>query len=139
YKPPQTDRDAIDYAVTFVLALNNIPVIFVEVKPKVAFNTISGRSGADDQMRQRFQQLYDAMPSKMVGLSALGPLVCRYSLSKEDNVINPPYIERSPQIIRDVAPQGNWDIDVTTVQGGQRILEIFEHVKDVMLGEAHEV
>jgi hypothetical protein len=71
----------------------------------------------------------------LLGISAFGHIICKYELDKGNNRITPNAIPDSADYVVDVAPQERWDLDLTTDVGGDRILDIFEQVKNVMMRE----
>jgi hypothetical protein len=108
----------------------------VEIKPLPAIHSLSARAEADSQMRQRFTDFYGASSTIFTGISAFGHIVCKYELNKEDgNGITPQGLQNSVNYVVDVAPRTRWDLDLTTPQGADRILKIFQEVKNVMLDE----
>ena len=110
--------------------------MFVEIKTGSAINSLSARALADAQTRERFGNYYDATPSIFVGLSAFGRHVAQYTLNKEkNNKITPSRILASPEHLVDVAPRQRWDVDLTTEEGGRRMLDIIQLVELVMIDE----
>ncbi|KAM6489259.1 hypothetical protein JOM56_015160 [Amanita muscaria] len=109
--------------------------MFVEIKPLTAMNSLSVRADADAQMRQRFLDFFDAMPTILTGISAFGHVVCKYELDKENKRITPSKIERRTNCVTDVAPRARWDLDLTTAEGAARIQAIFQEVKNVKFNE----
>ena len=74
-----------------------IRAMFVEIKTGSAINSLSARTLADAQTRERFGDYYDATPSIFVGLSAFGRHVAQYTLNiEENNKITPSWILASP-------------------------------------------
>ncbi|KIL59527.1 hypothetical protein M378DRAFT_169177 [Amanita muscaria Koide BX008] len=132
---PQVERESVDYGVLFKIERQRIPVMFVEIKPLTAMNSLSVRADADAQMRQRFLDFFDAMPTILTGISAFGHVVCKYELDKENKRITPSKIERRTNCVTDVAPRARWDLDLTTAEGAARIQAIFQEVKNVKLNE----
>ena len=110
--------------------------MFVEIKTGSAINSLSARALTDAQTWERFGDYYDATPSIFVGLSAFGHHVAQYTLNKEENnKITPSRILASPEHLVDVAPRQRWDIDLTTEEGGRRMLDIIQLVELVMIDE----
>ena len=110
--------------------------MFVEIKTGSAINSLSARALADAQTRERFGDYYDATPSIFVGLSAFGHHVAQYTLNKEkNNKITPSRTLASPEHLVDVAPRQRWDVDLTTEEGGRRMLDIIQLVELVMIDE----
>ena len=111
--------------------------MFVEIKTGSAINSLSARALADAQTRERFGDYYDATPSIFVGLSAFGRHVAQYTLNKEENnKITPSQILASPERLVDVAPRQRWGIDLTTEEGGRRMVDIIQLVELVMIDES---
>ena len=135
-RPPLRTREAVDFGILFKIERQRIPVMFVEIKPLPAINSLSARAEADSQMRQRFADFYDASSTIFTGISAFGHIVCKYELDKDDdNRITPEAVQNSINYVVDVAPRARWDLDLTTAEGAARVLNIFQTVKNVMVDE----
>jgi len=136
-RPPLRTREAVDYfGILFKIERQRLPVMFVEIKPLPAINSLSARAEADSQMRQRFADFYDVSSTIFTGISAFGHIVCKYELDKhDDNRITPEAVQNSINFVVDVAPRARWDLDLTTAEGAARVLNIFQAVKNVMLDE----
>lgn len=136
---PNKNRESVDFGVFFKIERQRIPVMFVEIKPLTAIDSLSVRADADAQMRRRFIDFYDATPTILTGISAFGHVVCKYELDKENKRITPSKIEKRTNCVTDVAPRARWDLDLTIAEGAARIQAIFQQVKDVKLNEAVHV
>ena len=73
----------------FRVDLHRIPVFFVEIKTALTITLLSARADADDQMQERFRQLYDQSLSELRGISALGTKLCFFSLDKKLESLTP--------------------------------------------------
>lgn len=105
--------------------------MFVEVNPLIAIKSANARMEADENIRQRFKHLYSSRPSSIIGISALGPLVCCYRFDRETGLIKPTYNDAPPS-------QDSWNVDVTTQRGGAQIEYIFKEVKSIVLEASPE-
>jgi len=124
---------AIDFVVTYVVAMDEKPIFFLEIKPPGHVNDISCRIAADDQMRDRFRGLYDLTPlPRLHGISAMGQRLAFYSLDKSNGNVDPEYVERSRTRIMDVVPTNRWDLDITTAAGYERFMEVVNDVRGMV-------
>ena len=122
--------------VTYVVELDGKPIFFVEIKPPVNRDTISARSAADIQMRDRFRDLFDLTPFDMMyGVSAMGKHIAIYSLKKSTGTILPEVIPGSTTLIIDTAPKERWNLDITTVEGYDAFMEVVRKVKAMVQRE----
>lgn len=128
-RPPEQTRDAVDFCVIFQIERNKTPVMFVELKPLAKLRRICESASFRAESERRFADFYDASPTVFTGISAFGPVVCKYELNKEDKSFTPELIPDIGAYINDVAPLDRWDLDLRTDVGGDRILDIFEKVK----------
>ncbi|KIM72899.1 hypothetical protein PILCRDRAFT_81537 [Piloderma croceum F 1598] len=124
---------SIDFVVTYVVAMDEKPIFFLEIKPPGHVGDISSRIAADDQMRVRFRSLYDLTPLPTLhGISAMGPRLAFYCLTKATGNIEPEYVERSRSRITDVVPANRWDSDITTAVGYGRFMQIVNDVRGMV-------
>ncbi|KAF8218671.1 hypothetical protein L208DRAFT_1419637 [Tricholoma matsutake] len=120
---------SVDFVVTYVVAMDEKPIFFLEIKPPGHVNDISSRIAADDQMRDRFRSLYDLTPlPRLHGISAMGQRLAFYCLDKASGNVEPEYVERSRSRITDVVPAERWDLDITTAAGYERFMDVINNV-----------
>jgi hypothetical protein len=120
-----------DFAITFVVERNRAAIFFLEIKPPEFFNSLSARADADNQMRRRLCQLYEASPSELHGFSVFGMRCCRYSLYKTDGSIEPKSIPSRPRYITDTAPKEWWNLDILDRDGYEEFSGVVQHVKSL--------
>lgn len=113
-----------------------VPVLFLEIKTGVSILSLSARSAADDQMRLRLRQFYDAGLSTLYGLSALGTKVCKYAVVKETRKVTPPFIKTDQDYVNDAAPAERWNMDVTTEDGFGKLEELAADIKTMAAFES---
>ncbi|KAF8523471.1 hypothetical protein BU17DRAFT_43782 [Hysterangium stoloniferum] len=129
YKRP-TYPQSIDFTTIFIVQRHKHPVFFIEIKPSGHLKTISGRSAADQQMRERFEALADqAVIATLYGVSALGTQLCLYTYDSAAGTITPEAIERNTKRVNDRAPAAWWDVDILAPDGEQRFREVVTNIK----------
>ncbi|EDQ98923.1 uncharacterized protein LACBIDRAFT_335537 [Laccaria bicolor S238N-H82] len=135
--------DTADFVITFSIMKNEATIFFVEVKAPKYLKDIYARGAADDseQMRKRFDQLFESLPYKMHGISAFGTNVCFYQLEK-DNATGimrflrpPPAAKYSEQFLVDVAPKNWWNLNILDQEGYDKFMEFVEEAKALKLHE----
>ncbi|KAM6489200.1 hypothetical protein JOM56_015370 [Amanita muscaria] len=137
YFPPNTDftvvpqylkatsRDSADFIVCFEIRLENKPVLIVELKDPATIQHISTRAEADDQIRRRIIDLAEHCPlDTLHAVSALGTRLCFYSLDVKNRAarIDPPRIDRDPDMVNDYSPAERWNRDVLEASGEDKLL-----------------
>jgi hypothetical protein len=123
--PTQGEKDTIDFVVTLVVEVNCALIFFLEIKAPKFFDNRSGRADADNQMRKRFQQLYDASPSQLHGFSVFGTLCCHYSLDKRiDGFVVPRRVLPNTDHVNDTAPQEWWNVDILDQDGYEKFAKV---------------
>ncbi|KAF8431366.1 hypothetical protein BGX38DRAFT_1229329 [Terfezia claveryi] len=116
YKRPEESK-SVDFATTFLVSSDHI-------------NHISTRGEADKQMRERFKKVFDEVKVDILyGVSAIGTRFCVYQVNAASGYIEPEAISKDPIRVKDTAPAARWDLDVMTVEGRKRLLEIVGHIK----------
>ena len=124
----------VDFLVTYVVEVNDLPVFFLEIKPPNHREHISTRADADQQIRERFRSLYDlVLIPRLHGISVMGQQLAFYCLHKPSGLVTPEYVAPSAVRLTDTAPKARWDVDVTTEEGYQRFMEVVEYVKQMTL------
>ena len=119
---------SIDFTTVFVVQNAQHPVFFLEVKPASSFFSRSARAAADDQMRNRFDELFDDLAIPILhGINALGPHLSFYAYSKDENNIHPLLIIRDPNQVNDRAPAERWDTELMSDDGVQRLTAVANH------------
>ncbi|KIL57281.1 hypothetical protein M378DRAFT_171952, partial [Amanita muscaria Koide BX008] len=136
YPLPQAQTHGVpsaDFVVTYVVAMDERPVFFLEIKPPGHVNDILSRIAADDLMRDRFRSLYDLTPlPRLHGISAMGQRLAFYCLDKATGNVEPEYVERSRSRVTDVVPANMWDLDITTAAGYERFMEVVNDAKGMV-------
>jgi hypothetical protein len=124
---------SIDFTTVFVVQKAQRPVFFLEVKPAGSFSSRSARAAANDQMRNRFEELIDdlAIPT-LHGISALGPHLSFYTYSKDKNNVLPPLILRDTNQVNDRAPAARWDMELMSEDGVRKLTAVSNHVKEMV-------
>ncbi|KAI9442676.1 hypothetical protein H4582DRAFT_1303276 [Lactarius indigo] len=115
-----TSRDAAGFVVSFEIHLDNKPILIVELGDPTAIQHISTRAEADDQIRRRIIDLAEHCPlDTLHAVSALGTKLCFYRLDVKNRAarIDPPRIDRDPDMVNDYAPAERWNRDAL---GGER-------------------
>ncbi|KAF8429911.1 hypothetical protein BGX38DRAFT_1232645 [Terfezia claveryi] len=129
YKRPEESK-SVDFATTFLVSHNEHPIFFLEVKASDHINHISTRGDADKQMRERFKKVFDEVKVDILyGVSAIGTRFCVYQVNAASGYIEPEAIPEDPIRVTDTAPAARWDLDVMTVEGRKRLLEVVGHIK----------
>ncbi|KAK0460357.1 hypothetical protein IW261DRAFT_1370605 [Armillaria novae-zelandiae] len=129
---------AIDYVITFVVEVDDIPVLFLEIKPPTHLRHISARVEADNQIRSRFFQLYNLCRTpRLYGISAIGKMCSIYTMdTAHDGSVEPEFIPSSHRHVTDMAPESRWHLDITTEEGYERFMAAVADVKQ-MVRELH--
>jgi hypothetical protein len=110
-----TFSDSTDYIACF--EIQNEPVLIVMLKDPAAIQSISTRAEANDQIRRRIIDLAERCPlGTLHAISAIGTKPRFYSLSVKNRAarIDPPRIDRDPDMVNDCAPAERWNF------GGER-------------------
>ena len=86
YHIPGLLHSPVDVVVMFIVADEKHPVLFIEIKPPTAFDHISTRQRADDQIRQRCRGFRDNELSapNLFAISALGTRLAFYDCDTKD-------------------------------------------------------
>lgn len=76
-------QPTIDFLVTYVVEVNNLPVFSLEIKAPLHFDYISSRVDADARMRAKFRALSDIAPTpRLHGVSVMGQRLAIYYMDK---------------------------------------------------------
>ena len=130
--PQAVGLPTIDFLVTYVVEVNDIPVFFLEIKPPLHIDHISSRVDADAQMRARFRSLYNlTWTPRLHGVSAMGQRLAFYCMDKATAHVDPDYIAPSTNYIIDTVPAERWDADITTEDGYQSFMAVINDVKEM--------
>lgn len=114
YKRPEQSK-SVDFTTIFIVRHEKHPVLFVEIKCSNHILQMSTRQAADQQMRERFTDLFDNVEiEKFYGLSAMGTRLCIYTADKQTGRLLPKQIPSSLEFVIDTAPIHRWDIDIMT-------------------------
>ena len=127
--PIHESHDTVDFIVEYTVLYDNIPVFILEIKDPSTLKYISSRHKADRQIRYRITDLYPLcrMPV-LYGVSAYGTIISIYS--QHDNVITPEYIPRDVDSVVDTAPITRWNINILSDEGYDRMMNIFNYIKE---------
>lgn len=135
---PQFKRVAgsINFTIIYLIARRKVPVLFIELKTHVAYDTDS--KAADDQMRDRVLDFTaGSIPiPKLYGLSALGTRFCVYEYTVANRSLTPTRIVPHPSLATDTAPKETWNLDILEPQGEARLKEVVGHIK-AMVADLH--
>ncbi len=122
----------INFVVTYVVQVNDLPIFFLEIKAPPYLDHISGRVDADAQMRARLRALYNVTPApRLHGVSVIGQRLAFYCLDKATGRVDPNYVAPSTDYIIDTVPAERWDTDITTENGYQRFMAVINDVKEM--------
>ena len=74
---------ALSTSLSYLITRRKILILFIEVKPLLAYDLDSSRKAVYDQIRKRFLNFTDAIISisKLYGISVLGTQFCAYEYS----------------------------------------------------------
>jgi hypothetical protein len=125
---------SVDFLSLYVVESASHPVFFMEIKPKDAVELSSSRERADDQMRQRYGELYRDVQYDLHSASCLGNLMCFYVRNAMTKVITPRYIPRDPDFVTDPVPRSLWTYNVSTPSGEAKLREVAGLAKAALLG-----
>jgi hypothetical protein len=123
---------AIDFVITYVVEMNDLPISFLDINPPLHIDYISSRVDADTQMRARFYALYDVtLTPRLHGVSVMGQRLAFYWMDKATGRLHPNYVAPSMDYITDTVPAERWDTDITTEDGYQRFMAVINDVKEM--------
>ncbi|KAK2462527.1 hypothetical protein APHAL10511_005497 [Amanita phalloides] len=132
--PDQNSARGAAGSVVFMVVLNQEqkPVLIAEIKDDKWANEPYMRQRADTLMRQRYDQILCHSPiPRLYGLSLLGTSLRVYCGDKATGVITPPFVG-GPDAGR-ILPlnflEGQWDLDILSLDGFNRIQEIVAYIK----------
>lgn len=124
---------SVDFVVTYVVALDEQPVFFLEIKPPGHINFVSTRIAADAQMRSRFASFYDVIPMpKLHGISVMGQRLAFYSMERATGHIVPEQVQPAANHVTDTVPANRWELDITTEAGHQQFMAVVDDVKGMV-------
>ncbi|KIL68730.1 hypothetical protein M378DRAFT_157840 [Amanita muscaria Koide BX008] len=130
--PQAVGVPTIDFVVTYVVEVNDLPIFFLEIKPPLHLDHISSRVDADAQMRSRFRALYNVTPTpRFHGVSVMGQRLAFYCMDKATGHVNPNYVAPSNDYMIDTVPEDRWETDITTEEGYQRFMTVINDVKQM--------
>ncbi|KAJ8475499.1 hypothetical protein ONZ45_g15587 [Pleurotus djamor] len=135
---PQVKRPpegwSVDFSTVFVVQRAFHPVFFLEIKSPGHFSHRSSRAAADAHMRAHFFELADTAKLPVThGVSALGTRLCFYSYTKDNDTLQPLPIVPDPNRMTDVAPAARWDFDVLSDEGVEKMTQIANEVKTMVV------
>ena len=135
------ESSSIDFSPVFIIqrviqkAMH--PIFFLEIKPPGHYMHRLSRAAADDQMRKRFTNLAPLVDLPVMhGVSALGPRLCFYSYTRDNDILVPPRIPPDPERVDDVAPAERWNYDVLSDEGVARLTQVANEVKAMVAEQA---
>ncbi|KAK0462454.1 uncharacterized protein EV420DRAFT_1188012 [Desarmillaria tabescens] len=120
---------AIDFVVTFVVEVDDIPVLVLEIKPPTHLRHVS--TEADSHIRSTFFHLYNLCRTpKLYGVSTIGNRFSIYTMHiTHDGSVMPEFIPSSSTHVTNTAPKSRWDLDITTEEGYERFMAVVADVK----------
>ena len=124
-------RDSTDYIACFEIRLENEPVLIVMLKDPTAIQRISTRPEADDQIRRKIIDLAEHCPlGTLHAVGAIGTKLRFYSLNVKNRAarIDPPRIDRDPDMVNDCAPAERWNCDVLEASGEEKLLAVINEI-----------
>jgi len=123
---------SIDSTIRFIVDHDGHLVFFVEMKPSGHIRNSSARAAADEEMRERYEDLKDRIDiGKLYGMSALGSKVCFYKYDKDTGDIWPRVIRNEGDLLLDTAPACGWSVDIMTPEGEDKLRQIVEEIKTI--------
>ena len=142
---PQFKRytGGVDYAVSYVIFKEGTPIFFVDIRPFIDLNRNNTRAEADDHMRTIFLDFSaERLPSKFIGISAMGTRFAVYEFTPNDRRLKPPRIMdrrlEFPRIIdhrsytlTDTAPKERWTDDIIEDSGEAKFKALVNEAKQV--------
>ncbi|KAJ7022904.1 hypothetical protein C8F04DRAFT_1136463 [Mycena alexandri] len=132
--PTDKSRDTVDFIVYFIVfdVAQQRPVFLVEVKDD-AHNLIpTKRKAADEQMRERYDELLRDCPIPLLyGLSVLGTGMRVYCGNKARKAVTPPFVETNRHfVLPDDYLQDEWSVDILSPGGFSKMKQIVAYIKD---------
>jgi len=122
--------ESVDFTTIFLIQRRRHPVFFVEVKAAGHIHRKSFRAAADQQMRERVDELEEDIEIPILyGVSAMGTKLCVYKYTKDSRKLEPELILGDTKIVIDTAPRERWDLDVLTDEGARKFRDIIGDVK----------
>ena len=83
----------MDYAVSYVIFKEGTPIFFVDIRPFIDLNCNNTRAEADNHMRDIFLDFSSKrLPSKLIGISAMGTRFTVYEFTPNDRRLKPDLI-----------------------------------------------
>jgi len=128
----ETKNDMVDLVMTYIVENNSRVVFFMEVKSPGDIRNPSTRARADDQMRQRYRELYFDIDYVLHSISALGTKICFYKVSPPDASMEPEEIERDLKHVNDTAPKSRWNLDILEPEGETTLRAIAFEITQVV-------
>lgn len=65
----------------------------------------------------------------LYGISAIGTKICVYQIEEESGNIGAEMFDHGEHPEKDTAPAARWELDVMTVEGRERLLDVVEDIK----------
>ena len=123
----------VDYTVSFVIFKDGTPIFFVDIRPFIDLNRNNTRAEADDHMRDIFLDFSsNRLPSKLIGISAMGTRFAVYEFTPNDRRLKPDLIWRRPlENFIDTAPKERWTDDITEESGGAKFKALANEAKQM--------
>ncbi|KAI5793827.1 hypothetical protein DFH27DRAFT_145598 [Peziza echinospora] len=129
YKRPEQSK-SVEFCTIFIVRHKQHPVFFLEIKASGHIQHVSTRQAADQQMRERFINLFDDVEINVLhGVSAIGSKLCFYTWTKETGRILPKPILIDTEYTIDTAPANRWDVDVLKREGEERLRQVVANIK----------
>ena len=121
--------DSVDMTIVYLIQRRRHVVFFLEIKVGGDIDHISARAKADEQVRQRYAEVFESAAPTLHGASALGTRLCFYRLDRESREITPAPNEGNPRYVVDTAPRDRWCHDIMEPAGEQELLSVASEVK----------
>jgi hypothetical protein len=116
-------------AMLFIVMKRRVPVLFIEIK-----TFMGSRASADQEMRERICEFASGiLPSKLIGISAMGTRFAVYEYTPEDREIIPLRIAPHPDIMNNTAPKERWKYELLEADGEAKFKAIVAEIKTMSL------
>jgi len=122
-------HDSVDMTIVYLIQRNRHVVFFLEIKMGSSIDHISTRAKADEQMRQRYADVFESAAPVLHGASALGTKLCFYKLDLGTGQITPAPNERDFRRVTDIAPRSWWCYDILEPDGERKLESVAQEVK----------
>ena len=102
---------ALSTSLSYLITRRKILILFIEVKPLLAYDLDSSRKAVYDQIRKRVSQLYGGKYPKIDGINVLGTRFCVYERSTPlRRSLTPLRIDPQHDFATDTTPKERWNL-----------------------------